>query len=85
MPEMLLKFHTRQKLMRSFSLFQRTNVPLSKNGKHAACNHRVMAGKTRDVVKYKKSVKTFYAFPFLHGNIFSFQFQSTIILGVTKG
>lgn len=43
-PEMLLKFHTRQKLMRSFSLFQRTNVPLSKNGKHAACNHRVMAG-----------------------------------------
>ena len=89
MPEVLRNFYTRQKLMRSFSLIQGTkfsfNAPLLRNGKHAACNHRVMTGLTREVAKYKKSVKRFYAIPSLHGNIFSFQFQSTIILGVTKG
>ena len=87
MPEVLRKFHTRQKLMRSFSLIQGTkfgfNVPLLKNGKHAAC--RVTSALTREVANYKKRVKRFYAIPSLHGNIFSFQFQSTIILVVTKG
>ena len=46
MPEVLRKFHTRQQLMRSFSLIQGTkfsfNAPLLRNGKRAACSHRVM-------------------------------------------